>query len=737
MTTGAARGTQLLFSVEGLGVGSANRVYFFATGPAPSWDSDGAWVPCWTPFPGEIETEVNFDDGTSTIGGLSLTIRATQTTQGLFYDQSRVKIADLTSALTSSATSITLDQTTLAGQTIVVGRECIYLSSHTGGGTYNCARARLGTTKRSHGIGARDYTAVFNAADGPILRWRQVTLYRCNMSTATSYNDLETLWTGVLYSVSAPSPEIIQIEADSMLSVLERMKICENLWRGEVDPRPNYTGRNLRQYIARGEGVPVYGTSSALYSVDDATVVETAAITPSTGGAAVYFTEHSRYYLDAVRTPRIPEDPKEVWECFHCTGDDSDPGSLPLSRNLLTLLLQVLTTTPEGNNGSYDLGIEDLGCAIPQGYVDIAGIVAVREEMGDLLDQDRLFLAVDGDPVEVLDWFRPKLLAYGIVIVDTGTQISVAWLQDNAVLVSTSISEGAAILGPASTPERDPPVQTRRMDLSFDSVRAEIEYRPGEGTKTKPFYDVNRRRINIFGDNAAREADLGGVDETKAFGIARLLIERFHDDIPQIELWVKRDQASSIAVGSLIKITHSKLYVISGGTRSITAETFLVTARRIEYGENTMWIKALHVGGLYDQPRLIAPAAVVDSWDGGTSTLTLEDDYDTGGFQSGLLDFDPYNAPVDLSDFASGDIVDLCNSKGVVQQANLEIDTIDTGTGQVTFVTTITVTPSAGWIMRMADYANCVSRQTARYAYLANSSGIVGVGSDAGATYTL
>ena len=131
--------TDLVFSIEGLGVESTSRIHYFARGTAPSWDSGDGWIEgAWSGFPGEVSSSVNFIDGSSTIGGLSLQVHAQALTQqgttvaSLLYDQTRVSIAKLDGDIDNATdNSVNLDSTTLAGQVVIIGREAIKLGSHT------------------------------------------------------------------------------------------------------------------------------------------------------------------------------------------------------------------------------------------------------------------------------------------------------------------------------------------------------------------------------------------------------------------------------------------------------------------------------------------------------------------------------------------------------------------------------------------------------------------------------
>ena len=734
--------TDLAFAIESLGVTAGSRLYFFARGQAPSWDSDNAWVEsCWDGWPGEVASSLSFIDGSSSIGGMTIDVNAQALTQqsstvaSMLYNQTRVSVATLQSpAINSSTQTIVLDSTSLAGSMVVIGRECIKMGTHAGGGTYNtCLRGQLATMAQTHGVGETDYKAVFDATKGPILRWRRLYLYRVDLDAATSYSDLELLWTGVIYGVTAPVPNQIRLEADSMTSILERMSICNNLWRGRVrqDQSSEDQPDESRSYLAHGPSTGLDGTvNDALFSVDGDLVVNT---NPVPFGAKYIIRLEDAYIHrvldsgDAVQT--LPDSPKEIWQVHHASADSSaSTSSLPLSSNLLTLMIQLLTTTAvTGDNGAYDVGTADLGLGIPQGSVDIAGISRVRTAFGELLDQPLILLGLDGDPVEVLSYLQAKLLPYGIVICDQSGSIGVAVLSDNDPGAPTLTQASGDILGPASTPSRPAPAQIRRMDLSTDSYTASFRAVPGVEPVTDTFTDTARRQINIYGDRQSPELDMLGIkDRALVSRVVTGLIQRLHEDIPQVSLSVLRTR-TDIELGSLVAVTHDKIYKPTGGTRSVTDELMLCIERTLHLDSNTLDLVLLDVGALYTRIGAIAPSCVVTSWS--APTLTVKADYAAGGFQSNSPDSE---TPNDTSAFLAADVCQHCDQYGVkIQQ--LTIATIPTST-TMTFTSTPSPAPSAGDIIRMEVYTSCVSRQTDKFAFLADSNGTLG--SDAGKEYS-
>ena len=396
--------TDIVFTIEGLGAGTSSRLLHFAKGSSPSWDTDNAWVEnCWSQMPGEVESSISFLDGGSTIGGLTLEVFAgTQTQQGntissMLYNQTRVSVATLEVDESETDTSIQLNGTAtgLANTHVSLGREVIFLFNHAGSGLYTgCSRGRWGTTAAPHN--QSDFNQIFEAIKGPVLRYRKVTLYRVNLETASSYSDLEQLGVFVLYTVIAPSPEIIRIECDSLISIFERGTILNDLWRSPVENALVSSFSGAGTEAGRRETEPKLKAkkpklrqdpSSAIFSIDGSCVIKPDVTSTSANYVVQGFTEGDilRTLDTSRRKQELPDTPKEGWECFFCSGDDTDLDGFPLSSNLLTLFLQILTTTTGGANGVYDLGIEDLGLAISSDMVDVTGIELVSYSFGTLL----------------------------------------------------------------------------------------------------------------------------------------------------------------------------------------------------------------------------------------------------------------------------------------------------------------------------------------------------------------
>ena len=731
--------TDLVVSIESIGTaGSSGRVHYFAKGDAPSWDTDQAWVAgALQGYPGEISASIDFFNGISSIGGLAIQLQAQATTQqgttvaSLLYQNTLLSVGEITADITSpTATTIQTNTDLLANTTVVIGREVIHLGTLAGAGTgryQSCTRGLLETAPDTHSAAVDGFVQIFKADTGPVLRWRKLTLYRVDLDTASSYADLDQLWSGVLVDISAPVPNLLRVDADGLLSAVAGATILDRLFRTSVAGTP---GR-----IFERDGTNVIGShQDLLMSVDGQCVINTglsivSGVAEDTLEIRISDADIYRTLDTATRQQALPSEPKEAWQVLHCSAErGASTTSLPLSRNLLTLLLQVLTTSSTGQNGAHDLGIPQLGLAVPVALVDVATITRIRDELGDLLDTDLLLLGREGKPEKVVQLLGGLLVAFGVAIIDSAGKISVALMLDQDPDAPTLTESD--ILGPTSAPPHEPPQQTRRLDLAVDKITARFNAVPGHTVTEDQFVNVRRRQIQAYGDQSGLDLDLHVFkSRTKVAIIVAPILQRFNEAIPQITVTALRTSANH-GLGSLARVTHSKIYQATGGTRGVTNQAMLVVERALDLATNTITLRLQDVGALYARSGDIAPSAVVESGASGT-TIPVAADLADGGFQSGDLT----SAPLDVSVFTVGDKIQHCDGNGTFVQ-NLEIASISTSPAQIITTVTPSPLPSAGDVVRLAEYDTSTTTAQDAFAWLADSSGTLGAGNDTGKEYS-
>jgi len=133
---------------------------------------------------------------------------------------------------------------------------------------------------------------------------------------------------------------------------------------------------------------------------------------------------------------------------------------------------------------------------------------------------------------------------------------------------------------------------------------------------------------------------------------------------------------------------------------------------------------------LYGLRGYIAPAATVSSSAG--SAISVYENFDDSamGFQSGELSGSPY----DLSELVVGDVLQHCDSAGVLLQTLTVLSTAGAGTINVT--STPSPAPADGDVLRLASYDTALAASRLRYAWLADTNGTLGAAADPGKEYT-
>jgi hypothetical protein len=729
----------IAFAIESIGVaGATDRQLLFAKGRAPAWDTDNAFVgSCFVDFPSEIASTVDFFTGDSSIGSLALELFAGALTQAgdtiasILYDQIKVSSAALTATISSTDTNIQLDTTTLAGKKIVLGREVIYLTSYnaTSARYESCVRGMLGTTAQKHSADSSAYRQVFLASTGPVLQWRRVTLYRYD-DNATSYSDLVALWSGVITAISAPGQRI-RVDLDSAISAIQGSTILARQARAR-----DISG-------AAGEGILfmltpdaiVGAVDGALMCADGDVVVELDGSTLA-GEAMIFLTAPFVYRtLDtAGKTQVIPTQPKDVYQVFHASATSATSTStLPLSRNLLTCFLQILTTK-DGSNGAYDVGAtagaDILGLGIPAHLVDVSTIERIRDELGDALETDTLVFGLDGKPMSVFSLFRDALRPFAVAIIDKAGKISVSALFD-ALYQAPTLIESTDLVGPAGSPASSPIDQSRRFDMVVDAYSIAFAATPGHDVTTDRFNNAARRQINVYGEQTAPVLRMDWYrSRDRVTQVALPLIQRFNDPLPQINVVALRSR-SDIELGDLVSLTHSKVYKATGGARGVAGSLCVVIERALSLATNQLFLRLLNVGALYSRQGQIGPSAVIVSVAGTTLTVRQNVLDAALGYQSGATSSP---APYDVSSFTVGDVVDHCDTSGVVAQ-QLTIASISTP-ATIVVTTTPSPTPIAGDVIRLTSYDAATSTARDRFAWFADADGKLGAADDNGKEYS-
>lgn len=683
--------TILYITVEG--VGTSDGLIRFASG-TPDFDSDGLYVECLQGFPGEIGSEVDFRTGETTVAGLSVTLTRPEAAPWL-YVQGAPSLGIVTAALTASATSMTTSVTdgSLASTMVcLASREVVAVGSHAGSGVYAITRAQLGTLAAAIDP-ATEGRDIYAAQGAPILADRVVTLGRVSR-TAASYAAEEVLDVYVLSEISSPQRGAIDLQCDHILTWLRDLKIGLEIWRGS---KPG----GVASPAFTGPGTPYASSGDLAVCVEGKTALAELAYT--TGGGSTVVSLAGAAVLDG--SPALP-DMAPIVECWEIIrGGTILTTSETVSTNAIELCLQLLTTTGSGANGAYDLGIADLGAGVPVSRVDLDAWADEIARVGAEADGDRQILFVDDEPPGILDLIRPRLRAYGLALaVDSQGRITVVGIRDHG---TTAATLDASVIVPSSI------TQARQLTSPVDVIAVDWSLRPGLKPRRDGYTDARRLSRVQRGRRGKDTLDLTWLDDAgKVSRLAIRHVQRYRDPIPVIELYVAR--TVSVQMGDLVSVTSDGIYQYRAGALGVSGVVMQVVARRLDLSRGALKLRLLYTSARFLATGAIAPAARITAWSAGSRTLTVA----AGAFASG----DQPDYPRDVSGFAAGDILILCDRDHSIVEDALEIASVNAAANTITLTATPLATPTSGQLVKLDLHSTQGARGRALWAFMDGGS---------------
>lgn len=705
--------------------------YRLATG-TPSFDTSSLYRSVLAEFPSEVGTFVDFQTGDTSVSGQEFKLLPTLEVLGWLLRPNFARETTLATALTKAATTVVLDGDPSDDTTITIGRECIVLGTGTTTTTTSfasCLRGALGTMAAAHGVDATDDVEAFIAGESPVTDL-VVELFTVD-SAAASYASETTFWRGVLRPATWDGASgMVKLTADALIDTLKQAKLCQNIWQGEGDGSFYYgwtpIGAVPDADPEDGGDPEEIGNPDTLYPVvlfDGDSAVRTLLVKAFGERVVVWPTRRPDITFMPVGGSQLPEpnergylDFKErVWQ-LHGTAVGmpavNDAGDT-LSANAITLTLQLLTTTTEGDNGDHDLGVSNLGCGIPASLLDVTGMEALASEFGSVVELRSLFFPLDGKPVDAHELVTKRILRpFGFVLAPgSGGKYTVKRLEAGAV-DSTAIGEADCVA---------PPNFSVRGVSPVDSVEVTWGEMPGLGSRTDTANDGYNRARSLIAQGAQLSVDAGGVNTAPAAAAISLAwVTRYHFPIPVIEVELKRSVALDLWPGDAVAFTHSALPGRSGA-RGVTSELMIVAGREDSLERWTTRLTLWWTSAAIAQARRIAPGARVSSWSDPTLTIEANAFKQAGG-----------SPTTDAGVWA--DLLSLAGNLSVlILDSDLSVLGTATVTGSGTNTLTLSgasVSPSAGDVIVLADYDTVGDEERARYAFLADANDTLGAGSD-------
>lgn len=639
--------------VEGVGDAQNNMAYRWAT-RALRADPHQVYVPCLdaATLPVELSGEARLRQGEVAVSGLRLRLRAKGAPLHAFYPgRPPVRVGRLVLPLVADPGHPTWgwlrmeqhQERSYAGHAVMVGRELVYLESvyiqHSATQyTYLCQRQRLETQLGYHGATSADDTEVFlTAPDGDgdhrALELVHASLRRARLIQANperGYESERTIRRYVVREIWQPEPELVEMVLDSSLELVRARRLCGSLWRGkrtqgprEGDPQPSA--------LYEGDGTPYSGrgldSPQALFSVGGDTVVRWGWSANNQSGPTAFTLSPGEPRPIGGAEPFDLEEhnSEEIWECFSnapgapALNDSVLPTQARLSTHPVDLVLQLLTTTeaPQwggaGLGGDWDLGVAQLGCAIPEDMLDLDAFALARAELSGDPEQAAVHLGVEGDAVDALPLIQRILFAHGYLLLP-GREGRLAPRR-----ISSSVEGGEPHL--TLRDFTDKPSQRRRILDPFDRAQVKYRDRPGLGPLEFSAHDVERLKRQSTAV-AQEEMDLSGV--TSRAAAHALVIDHMTRWRVELAEWTLPLRATNTVLalreGDKLLVTHP-LFVSGPRQRGVQAALCMVTEAAYSLRGTNAQVKVLWLGQRVVRQGQIGPGAVVSGISGAVYSI--------------------------------------------------------------------------------------------------------------------
>lgn len=422
----------------------------------------------------------------------------------------------------------------------------------------------------------------------------------------------------------------------------------------------------------------------------------------------------------------------EVKEVIH--SDSFTEGTGPAE-----VILTLLTSTGDADNGDYDVLPKGWGCGIDEDYIDVTGIENACKEPP--LDGFDFAPFVIPEAVDCKDWIeenilRPCLLFF---VEDEMGLITVKRMYDrnSAIELTTPTAlDNDDLVGLPSI----------RIGYPFGEFQVKMNWNPGTddflGTvickldKGNEYYLGAARKFELEcktlydprigrGRGSWTSGDTGDLPGFLAHYLGVIWDNYALKPIPILRFSVGMNMLYYVQVGQVITLTCSGLVDLRNGDRGVVTEYFQIVEAGPNPERSSVDCVAWMIGGNNSNTRLLAPAAKVKSWDAVNHRATLYDDTFTDGIKF----------QYDIDAFAVDDDVMLVDAAydglGGGAPAHAAITAIHDSTGAddgyLQFAGEPADVPGDGDYVVTGNYNNCQASQTARWAYLADASAELGV----------
>jgi hypothetical protein len=415
----------------------------------------------------------------------------------------------------------------------------------------------------------------------------------------------------------------------------------------------------------------------------------------------------------------------------------------------LQVALQIITSTGEGNNGSYDTLPADWGCGLDGDQVDVDAFEQLIHDTPGLLISLVVIEAEAAREFIVRECLKP----FGFYLRPTvDGRISVGQLATPPTVAISSVEtitdEDLAVDEQGQVIQLDGPVQSVADVVGGVSwsdspalINGEIVFSPETIVRivedvTDPMELENTKIVEVKaaglqGDRVGQPGAWGNDGGTDGSVVRAAFVamcqSRFGKPPSVLTVAVKimkmlTTAGRSLSVGDFVSVTLANVPDIFTGGRGITDAIHEITSRRWNVAEGTIVFELARTGIGNVATRYIAPAADVFSWDSVGKVLTvLENSFSP----SGKADTDAFRHGI----VGVGDVVRIYTADLGTRSDPVTV----TGSSATTLTLSGTPgshTPAAGDVVLLDDYDGGTSGMRAASAYRSDSAEGLGSGND-------
>jgi hypothetical protein len=626
-------------------------------------DPDSLYIKSLIGWPESLESTLDLRVGAGnrvTVGAGTFVLQGVEEVLSrLFRTDAPARISRLAAALETTDANVTLEDTGLtATGDILIGneREVMILGAEAPAYTYDITHGECGTAARRHPIGIEDDVDVFNADHFPIPWARVVTLYMVPLGAA-DYTEEVRIDSWVLRTIDIVNEAgDLSLGCDSALALVLDRKLLQGQFTAErVTPDlPDDPSRYVAWYDGWGEpdGGAYTGGKTLFACGDTGAVVSGWANRLSENGnlqTTVVLDSEEDYpvpgSVDSWRDLLSETEIRELfttWPGAPALNDSATATKARLAPHCVDRVHQVLVTSRPNGLGSggyvsdHCLGIEKLGCGVPESMLDLDSFTNAKVRIGDDGIHERVWLGTEGEPIDAYATMQSWLAPHGAALVHSPTGFFyIAFLADVVLGDEIAITEDLCV---------SVQHQSLGIDGPYDTVRILYDDIPGKEPRFIESSDGKVRRRRMYSDGSQGELDvrfIGGLGSyERAIELGARLVSQWRVPMASYTVTVIPTEAMrGVGAGSRVLFTHAAIPVTGGGVRGISAGLCFVTASTRSMGsagfsegdpdpeEHALEItlRLLYVGGPYASTALVAPAGIVA---GTTATsITLGTDF--------------------------------------------------------------------------------------------------------------